>query len=54
VAIHVVMLAALATITFHYPLSDFFKQPDRMQSVPVRFIPLEPHAAASSGAQTTT
>jgi hypothetical protein len=51
VAIHVVMLAALATITFHYPLSDFFRQPDRMQSVPVRFIPLEPHAAASSGAQ---
>jgi hypothetical protein len=48
VAIHVVVFAALATITFHYPLSEIFNRPDPLKAVPVRYIPLKPRAEAAA------
>jgi hypothetical protein len=48
VAIHVVVVAALATITFHYPLSEFFNKPEALKSVPVRYIALKPRAEANA------
>lgn len=47
VAIHVVVIAALATITFHYPLASIFTKSDRLQAVPVRYVALTPRASAS-------
>lgn len=47
VAIHVVVFAALATITFHYPLSEIFKA-DPVKAVPVRYITLKPQPAKST------
>jgi hypothetical protein len=48
VAIHVVLIATLATITFHYPLSDIFNRPEPLKAVAVRYIPLKPRSEASS------
>jgi hypothetical protein len=43
-AIHVVVFAALATITFHYPLADIFHKPESLKPIPVRYIPLKPRS----------
>lgn len=48
VAIHVVVIAALATITFHYPLAGIFDKPEPMKSVPVRYVTLRPRGASAS------
>jgi hypothetical protein len=53
VAIHVVVIAALASITFRYPLSDMFDKPEPLKSVPVRYIPLKPRQEASSAPRRT-
>jgi hypothetical protein len=42
IAIHVIVFAALATITFHYPLSDIFNRPEPIRPVAVRYVPLKP------------
>ena len=50
-AIHVVAVAGLLSITFRYPLSDMFTKREPVVAIPVRYIPLKPRAAeASSGA----
>jgi hypothetical protein len=48
VAVHVFLLAGLATITFHYPIADFFSKPEPTQAVPVRYIKLAPKPAAQT------
>ena len=35
VAIHIVLFAALATVTFHYPLAAIFDKPEVMKPVAV-------------------
>ena len=47
IAIHAVVFAGLATITFHYPLSEMFEaQP--IKAVPVRYVALKPKPAPST------
>jgi hypothetical protein len=48
VAFHVVAIAGLMSITFHYPLSEMFAKRDRVVPVPVRYIPLKPQAAPAA------
>jgi hypothetical protein len=47
-AIHVVVIAALATITFHYPLSEIFTKPEPLKAVAVRYVPLKPPVQRSA------
>jgi hypothetical protein len=47
VAIHVVAIAGLATITFQYPLKDIFDRREPTKAVPIRYIPLEPREVAT-------
>jgi hypothetical protein len=44
-AIHVALFAALATITFHYPIADFFSRPVPPEAVPVKYVKLAPKRA---------
>ena len=53
-AIHVVLFAALATITFHFPLSEIFTQPEPLKPVAVRYVPLKPRAEASTSRRTAS
>jgi hypothetical protein len=46
VAVHVLLFAALATITFHYPIAEFFSKPVPPEAVPVRYVALKPKPAA--------
>ena len=48
VAIHVVVVAALATLTFHYPLAEIFTGAEPLKPVPVKYIPLRPRSEANS------
>jgi hypothetical protein len=48
VAIHVVAIAALATITFHYPLAGLFDKPEPLKSVPVRYVALRPRSTGAA------
>ncbi len=50
VAVHVVAIAGLMSITFRYPLADILNRRDPVQAVSVRYVPLKPSAPqASSG-----
>ena len=42
------MIAALASITFRYPLSEIFSKPEPLKAVAVRYVPLKPRPVASS------
>jgi hypothetical protein len=53
VAIHVVVIAALATITFHYPLAGIFEKPEPAKAVPVRYIALRPRGATAPQPKST-
>lgn len=46
VAIHVVVAAALMSVTFRYPLGELFDRPVPMQAIPVRYIALTPEASS--------
>ena len=46
VAIHVFVFLGLATITFHYPLAEIFRDTEPLKAVPVRYIALKPKAQA--------
>ena len=48
IAIHAVVFAGLATITFHYPLSQIFSKPEPVKAVAVRYVPLKPRPEASA------
>ena len=53
-AIHVVAIAGLMSITFRYPLGEIFDKRAPVQAIPVRYIPLKPSSPpASSGAPRT-
>jgi hypothetical protein len=53
VAIHVVVISALATITFHYPLAGIFTKAEAPTQVPVRYVALKPRAPAGAPQKTT-
>ena len=48
IAIHVVVFAILATITFNYPPSLFLAKPDPVEAVAVRYVPLKPRAESGA------
>jgi hypothetical protein len=48
VAIHVVVIAALATITFHNPHTGIFDKPEPIKAVPVRYVTLRPHGTGAA------
>ncbi len=52
IAIHAVVFAVLATITFHYPLSQIFSKPEPVKAVAVRYVPLKPRVEASAPRRT--
>jgi len=47
VAIHVVVIAALGTITFHYQLG-LFEKPEPVKAVPVRYVALRPRGTGAA------
>ena len=53
-AIHVVVIAALATLTFHYPLADIFNKAEPLKPVAVRYVPLKPKAASAPARREAT
>jgi hypothetical protein len=48
IAIHVVLFAILATITFNYPPSLFLTKPDPIEAVAVRYVPLKPRTESGA------
>src|SRR5262249_29505059 len=52
VAVHAAVIALIASITFKYPMSAFFRDKDRSPTERIQFVKVEPAPRASGGAGT--